>query len=300
MTDQQLQNLLRPVARSFSVNLRLLPAEMRRPLSLGYLLARLSDSVADSPGPATPERTQLLLALRDNPGAVERDAPGFPLTASPGEKKLWESWSDLKLELERSKWKPEISKVWGCILDGQLFDLQRTMDNAQAEPLSWGRLLDYCDSVAGSVGLFWHEVGEKIWPDWTSLPAQTAKELARSYGCGLQLLNICRDAASDAQSGRVYLAGPDSSYAFDWMRSALQGGTLYARSLRSWRLRWATSLPAALGQSLLPALESGQPSPKLSRRAVRVCLLRSFWQSRTRVQPGGEDPVCANAGRSQR
>ncbi|MBP6602801.1 MAG: squalene/phytoene synthase family protein, partial [Verrucomicrobiales bacterium] len=44
------RELLKSVSRSFYLSMRFLPAGMRDPISLGYLLARFSDTIADAPG----------------------------------------------------------------------------------------------------------------------------------------------------------------------------------------------------------------------------------------------------------
>ena len=44
----EMSALLRGVSRSFYVSIRLLPAQLRQPVSVAYLLARATDTVADS------------------------------------------------------------------------------------------------------------------------------------------------------------------------------------------------------------------------------------------------------------
>src|SRR5210317_1980730 len=42
------RDVLRDVSRSFYLSLRFLPSGFREPMALGYLLARLSDTIADA------------------------------------------------------------------------------------------------------------------------------------------------------------------------------------------------------------------------------------------------------------
>src|SRR5690606_14665499 len=51
---------LAAVSRSFYLTLRFLPPAVQQPMALGYLLARLSDTVADSASAPVPERLALL------------------------------------------------------------------------------------------------------------------------------------------------------------------------------------------------------------------------------------------------
>ena len=44
------KQILKDVSRSFYLSMRVLPKPMREPISLGYLLARASDTLADTEG----------------------------------------------------------------------------------------------------------------------------------------------------------------------------------------------------------------------------------------------------------
>ena len=56
----QLRGLLAAHARTFALTLRVLPASLREPLGITYLLARASDTIADAPG-LPPDRRLTLL-----------------------------------------------------------------------------------------------------------------------------------------------------------------------------------------------------------------------------------------------
>ena len=60
--------LLRSVSRSFYLSLRILPGPLRDPLTLGYLLARATDTIADTPEPSIAIRTK---ALRELAAAIQ-------------------------------------------------------------------------------------------------------------------------------------------------------------------------------------------------------------------------------------
>ena len=59
------RELLREVSRSFYLSLRVLPAEVRPQISLAYLLARASDTVADTGIVARERRLELLRRMRE-------------------------------------------------------------------------------------------------------------------------------------------------------------------------------------------------------------------------------------------
>ena len=56
--------LLKGVSRSFYLTLAVLPAGMRDPIGLAYLLARAADTIADTSIVPPAERLALLLSLR--------------------------------------------------------------------------------------------------------------------------------------------------------------------------------------------------------------------------------------------
>ena len=57
-------DLLRSVSRSFYLSMRFLPAAMREPVSLAYLLARASDTLADTAEVPVPARKECLESFR--------------------------------------------------------------------------------------------------------------------------------------------------------------------------------------------------------------------------------------------
>ena len=59
-------SILASVSRSFYLSIRLLPKKLRDPVSLGYLLARASDTIADT--------TELPIELRDKSDSRQTDA----------------------------------------------------------------------------------------------------------------------------------------------------------------------------------------------------------------------------------
>src|SRR5213075_3382565 len=57
--------ILRSVSRSFYLSIRFLPAQLREPIALAYLLARTTDSVADTPEIAGAVRMKVLKVLSE-------------------------------------------------------------------------------------------------------------------------------------------------------------------------------------------------------------------------------------------
>src|SRR2546427_12927969 len=67
--------LLRSVSRSFYLSIRFLPAQLREPIALAYLLARTTDTVADTTQISGTVRIETLKFLSDGiQGKAPREA----------------------------------------------------------------------------------------------------------------------------------------------------------------------------------------------------------------------------------
>jgi farnesyl-diphosphate farnesyltransferase len=73
VTIRQLRGpILRDVSRSFFLSIRLLPSPLRDPISLAYLLARATDTLADTGEIPVAQRME---ALPELIGAIEGTTP---------------------------------------------------------------------------------------------------------------------------------------------------------------------------------------------------------------------------------
>lgn len=212
--DQQL--LLRGVSRSFHLTMRLLPAALQAPVSIAYLLARATDTVADTTGIDPQERHHLLELMTlhmTSTGVTEAEhGPLARLTQhfaqqqnDPHERALMQALpACLPLlhslpEADQSS----VRQVLGHITRGQLLDMQRFGAGLQALQTE-EELTEYTWLVAGCVGEFWTELCDRHLPGYSLLPQAEMLRMGRAYGMGLQRLNIIRDTASDLAAGRCY------------------------------------------------------------------------------------------------
>lgn len=282
-----LDHVLAAVSRSFYLTIRALPPVLREPVGLAYLLARASDTVADSAGASVAVRLQ---ALHEMGEALHGRAPGPALDAfapevpDPSERVLLERAGELwaLLEAAAPADRAEIVRVLDEILRGQCLDLQRfpstPADGGVTALATAGELEDYTYRVAGCVGEFWTRICLLHLPRYA--PGTSPERLCEwgiSFGKGLQLVNILRDAPADLANGRCYLpanelecepaelrARPECAHpACDrWMaraREHLADGLRYIEAIRPWRLRWACFLPWALGIETLNLMERSRP-----------------------------------------
>jgi farnesyl-diphosphate farnesyltransferase len=280
--------ILKSVSRSFYLTIKFLPRPLRDPISLAYLLARATDTVADTPRIAVEVRLTNLLSLgRVIAGELDLAAIAEALRnfaaqqSDPAERKLIENlpacitWLEKLNPADRA----DVRAVLQTIVKGQELDLRRFGDPATAVPLQDAAELDeYTYLVAGCVGEFWTGLGFRRLPPFARRSSNEMKNLGIDYGKGLQLINILRDRSADEKNGRFYF--PESADINNWIdraESQTRAGIDYACSLTNWRTRFATALPALIGArtiALLRAasLEAGARTMKVPRSEVRGIL----------------------------
>jgi len=283
--------LLRGVSRSFYLSIRLLPAPLRRPIAVGYLLARAADTLADTADLPAGQRMEHLQTWA---GAIEGRNPPSDATAlsasfaalqhDAAERELITAlpqclaWQDELAPADRD----DVRTVLRHITRGQMLDVERFEQSSQPRALEGAAQLDeYTYLVAGCVGEFWTELCFRHLPGFAALPKQEMRDLGRGYGMGLQLVNILRDAVEDLAAGRCYLPADAADPAL-WHAKAQQGlemGMRYADAVNSRRVRAASALPALLGirtLSLLRAAEAHglREKVKVPRGEVRSVMAR--------------------------
>jgi farnesyl-diphosphate farnesyltransferase len=288
------REILKGVSRSFYLSLRLLPAAMRRPAAFAYLLARASDTIADSATIPAAQRLQILQSYAQQVAGI---APAehfsqtlIDSTPDPREKHLLECHPAILSELR--KLDPSsvvlIREVLEIILSGQRLDLER-FGNSSAENISAlpdaAALDDYTWRVAGSVGVFWTKLGfATLGENFSKQSSHEMERLGREYGSALQLVNLLRDVTHDLKAGRCYLPVKDplkNSQLLEewehWRKIALlrlEAGFEYAAQLKSRRLRMASVLPARIAREMLILMEGA--SKAQLEQGIRISRARVY------------------------
>jgi farnesyl-diphosphate farnesyltransferase len=307
---RQLQTtILRSVSRSFYLSIRFLPAQLRGPIALAYLLARTTDTVADTTRIPGTVRMETLKMLADGTqGKASRElvinqvASLVPLQQNAAERTLLDSLPDCLEWLEQTGRadRDDIRAVLEKITHGQMLDLHRFDNPAKVRALQTAADLDeYTYLVAGCVGEFWTRLCFRHLRDFASLIQDEMLALGRRYGMGLQLINVLRDAGTDLRAGRCYFPEDElgalgltaaqilsESDRFQpiyerWMEKAQDGlecGMQYSCAIRDRRVRAATVLPALIGARTLALLRKAGASAlhqktKVPRREVRAMIL---------------------------
>ena len=184
-------------ARNFYYGLILTPQPQRSALYAIYGFMRACDDLADEPAGSGGEeqRIERLDAFRHRLQAAlaARRVPAD----NPAHAEIWPAFLDV---MQRY---PVDAQCFYAMLDGQRADLR----GAHYE--TFEQTYDYCYKVAGTVGQVCLEV-------WGYGGGHATIKLAEYRGVALQLTNILRDLAEDAQRDRVYLPREDfKRFGFD-------------------------------------------------------------------------------------
>ncbi len=311
----ELSQLLKKVSRSFYLTLRVLPSSIRPQIGLAYLLARLTDTVADTGLVSVPRRLEVLEALRERIlGARSAPVQLGELAASqstPAERQLLERHEHLLALMGGFSAADQelIHRVIATITSGQELDLKRFGGASanQIVPLNnEAELDDYTYRVAGCVGEFWTRMCRSHLFLDEAIDEPTLLSNSVRFGQGLQLVNILRDVPTDLRSGRCYLPtetltahqlSPSALLApaneadfrplynryLDKAYGHLEAGWAYTNALprRCRRVRLACAWPILIGAKTLQRLRvenvlDPQHRIKISRPEVRRIILRSL------------------------
>ncbi len=248
-SSELLTSLLRDVSRSFYLTLRVLPAAIRSQIGLAYLLARATDTIADTELVPVAERLAALAGLRERilgrasaPLDFRRflagdgAAAGRPDSASAAERVLLLRIEEALAVLAAcdAADRRRINDVLDTITGGQELDLRRfggageraptgppaTADRERGRPArefqsalialpSAADLDDYTYRVAGCVGEFWTKMCRAHLFPEVRLDDAQLVANGIRFGKGLQLVNILRDLPKDLRTGRCYVPLPE-------------------------------------------------------------------------------------------
>ena len=210
-----LTDLLEEVSRSLYLTLRVLPKSIRPQIGLAYLLARTTDTIADTEIVSIEQRLKMLQALRERILGTSSQPLNFGELAqhqgSPAERLLLEkSEASLALLQSQSAIDQKLTRdVLDVITSGQELDLKRfgsvTSPTKIIALQTDAELDDYTYRVAGCVGRFWTRIclAHQFSTVQTAVPS--FEELGVRFGKGLQLVNILRDIPADLAKGRCYI-----------------------------------------------------------------------------------------------
>ncbi|HEX3175154.1 MAG TPA: phytoene/squalene synthase family protein [Methylomirabilota bacterium] len=299
-----LGDVLRRTSRTFYLSLAILPRTLREPVGLAYLLARATDTVADTRLLPRVERLGHLHTLRAAYSGAPADVAAVgracaPLQSLEAERELLTRVAEALARVDRlpADDRAAVRGVLSTITDGQVFDLERFPgeDAGTLAALDTLAELDrYTYLVAGCVGEFWtaiHLAHRRRLAGWDG--AAMSASGAR-FGKALQLTNVLRDVPADLRHGRCYLPARELTPLGLVPRDLLDPAAtprarpLLERLLRvalghydeawrytlaipraEWRMRLACAWPLLIGFATLAAVAES-PDPLAATRPIRI------------------------------
>jgi farnesyl-diphosphate farnesyltransferase len=194
--------------------MRVLPGAIRPQISVAYLLARTTDTIADTELVPVESRLEALAALRAAIGGETGAPPDFSRLgrgqALPAERVLLErcqeslQWLRGLEEADRRR----VRAVLEIIISGQELDLTRFAAAGAQRIVALetdGELDDYTYRVAGCVGEFWTKMCRAHLLTGAGHDDAWLLRQGVRFGKGLQLINVLRDLPRDLRKGRCYL-----------------------------------------------------------------------------------------------
>jgi farnesyl-diphosphate farnesyltransferase len=299
-----LGEVLRRTSRTFYLSLVILPRPLREPIGLAYLLARATDTVADTRLLPRPERLAHLRTLRvaylggdADLAAVGRACAAHQPLAAERELLTRVVEAVARVEALPAADREAVRRVLATITDGQLFDLER-FPGEDADTLtalaSAAELDRYIYLVAGCVGEFWTALHLAHRPRLARWERAAMSARGVRFGKALQLTNVLRDLPADLRHGRCYLpaselaaqglaprdlldpkATPRARPVLEaWLGTALANydegwGYTLAIPRAEWRMRLACAWPLLIGLATLSAI-AAHPDPIAAEPPIKI------------------------------
>jgi farnesyl-diphosphate farnesyltransferase len=283
----ELLDLLEKTSRTFALSIPPLPEPTRRQVTVAYLLFRIADTFEDASHTSPEARIR---SLRDFIGLVaaprhddavrlSKEWAGAGVAANAGDRELL---SEVAFVLD----------AFSALSAGAVEAIRRhVIRSAEGMADFVGRTRDgrltlthlddlkaYCHVVAGLVG---EMLTELFLIDRPGLAAEAGALLSRAgtFGEALQLVNILKDAASDAAEGRTYLpAAVPLREVFGLARSDLVTAGEYIGVLERAQaprgILEFTALPVELAWASLEKIERDGPGSKVTRPEVHYLARR--------------------------
>jgi farnesyl-diphosphate farnesyltransferase len=283
-----IDRLLIRTSRTFALAIPLLPEPLRREVGVAYLLFRIADTFEDAACWPQADRLQALadferLLTAPAPGEAARLAAAW-VAARPcehaGYLELLAETPAVLAELDGFAPSRRAAIVRHTLRTsaGMAGFVARGTADGSLHLSTLADLRHYCYIVAGIVG-------ELL----TELFLDHAPELDRGrgalvgnsipFGEGLQLVNILKDADSDAKDGRVYLPkGLDRGEILAIARDDLRAATDYVLALQAFGAPRGvvsfTALPVLLARATLDRVERFGAGSSISRADVAALMGR--------------------------
>jgi len=208
LTEDTLYELLERVSRTFALSNRMLPPRFREPMTVAYLLFRVSDYLEDNSVLEQNHKARLLATWNSTLAGTctyqEMDAALQPLPRDGSEAEVTHRYREILAALDRLP--PRVAEVIRTHAGETTRGMQQFQQRAP-QIRTEADLDEYMYYVAGVVGVMITEIFSAVSPRVRSRRHHLLP-LAREYGLGLQSVNILRGLKKDFERGWIYV--PDS------------------------------------------------------------------------------------------
>lgn len=283
-----LADLLEKTSRTFALSIPRLPEPTRTEVGVAYLLFRIADTFEDSATWGRKRRIEALELFCELLEGSREDAH-----RRYGRARRWAEIWHAGVPIDHEGYQELMAEV-PAVIDAY-FDLReparrlvaehtvktargmaafvaRTGGDGELELRDLDDLAEYCYVVAGIVGEMLTELFVLERDDLAGI-ADDLRARSRSFGEGLQLVNILKDSAFDSTEGRSYLPpGVTRDQVFARARADLEAAAEYVKTLESSPaprgIVGFNALNLLLAFASLDHLEAHGPGSKIGRDDV--------------------------------
>ncbi|UCF95376.1 MAG: phytoene/squalene synthase family protein [Desulfobacterales bacterium] len=204
------QHILQGVSRSFALTIPQLPAGLRRPVTIAYLLCRIVDTIEDEETLSIAQKRLLFHEFREvvagklaPHGFADRFYPLLSGRTLPAEKELiCNTPAVMQTFFSFNVTQQAVLRRCVTVMSTGMLKFQEIKGRHGLQNLS--QLNNYCYHVAGVVG----EMLTDLFCEYSEEIANNREKLfglAASFGQGLQMTNILKDLWDDRERGACWL-----------------------------------------------------------------------------------------------
>lgn len=278
LPKDELASLLGKTSRTFALAIPILGEPLETDVGLAYLLFRIADTLEDATLWKRDARLRALdsfgewLVGDDEERAWQDEVAKAPPVKDAGYMELLHRADAVRAAVRARG--DDVSHVITqdvCRTAMRMGEfVARQTDDGAMVLRDLRDLQDYCYAVAGIVGEMLTSLFVRREPKLAS-KADALMKLSPAFGEGLQLVNILKDAGSDAREGRVYIPrGVDRKDVVALAREDLENADRYVELLEEGGASDGSvmfcELPRRLAVATLDRLDEG--APKLEREEV--------------------------------
>lgn len=227
MSTESLYDHLNKVSRSFAITIPLMSGPLKDCVSLAYLLCRIVDTVEDDAKANTVDKITWLsdISFLAGDDFADKDVlfrlkeKALELCSEGSNAEYVALLHDMDkavnlLETYDDDIKEIVCHAVAILAHGMASNLRKTLDEDEKGICNLDDVDNYCYFVAGVIGEMLAELFALYNRD---VNKNELMELAVSFGEGLQLINILRDRAKDAQRGALFLPVKDEQDVLEYV-----------------------------------------------------------------------------------